>query len=745
MTERDSSEAVEAVTSEHSRDSKLVNSESLTGDGGSVTGDGSPVTGNDSNDSPNGIPSEVDERVSTKDAEGSVEFDDAEGPDELSEMSSIDSLESIEPKKVKFKQDPEIDAKLNRLRSKLIFGLCVVDFHHVRGPELEYWIDDNSTDDNEGEQLAKWSKVWAQLPFQALPDGAHLFDETFTNFTLLYDDVNECCPELPLMKEQEYIVDDDADEEIDDPYPGYTSLFGCACIRQMNTEDLIVPSKDETRSVIQKSVVLITRYPITIQLKEKLGIITKSYFEQRDFTDRSILKALYDNVSYTYNHGFEVKDEALYDTEKEDDNKVITESDFYSALDLRDVVLKLKRKLLVIFKALLLEKRVLVFCKDLNTLSNLQYGLLSLIPNLIMSLSDCACPLLDKLSQRMVKPTSLSSSNRGSMLKFIGMPLQLFNRGGFYEPFLTLQQLDYLANSNTKSFLVGSSNDILLERKEDWFDLVLYVNTDQEEPAKATDFLWGDQHVQLEIMGAQLKEKLTLTSPDKRFIDNVVYAAGKNKSQTAADDRLESKTLNMSADAGQYQGGDDFIRNNFEDYLIGMLSTLKYDRFLTAHASKLENELAYLNLNSHDNEIVQFNAKFIESYKTTRNFKIFARNTDDELFNFFEPSHVGVALAKEQNDKRIQKLRGYLKWSKGAIASATASATSAIVSATTTKATTKSSADCTEVATEDALSADAKSAVAVATSKEASKEGSTSLTEDNACAARDAAETTNSN
>lgn len=607
-----------------------------------------------------------------------------------------------------------------RKHDKLIFGMCVVDFHHVRGPEIEYWLDDTTTEDNEHTKRAKFTKIWPQLPFQALPDGAHLFDETFTNFTLTYDESNGTCPNLPIEG------DSKAEETATS---GLTTLFGCACIRQLDMDELKKQGKrlrqkqgekEFKRSVIQKSVVLITKYPITIQLKEKLGIITKSYFEQLDFADKSIIKALYDNASLLYNrHGFEIQDDELYDeaemssrTSRDGDTKIIRESDFYSGFNLKDLVTLLTRKLLVIYKSLLLEKRILVFCKDLNVLSNVQYSLLSLIPNLVLNLSDSGTPTLDNLSKNLKTPTSLKSSDRGSMLRFVGMPLQLFSKGGFFQPYLTLQQLDYLSNPSTVSFLVGSSNEIILQHKKDWFDVILYIKTPTSDSttgtettvemnsknvastaANATSFFFKEPTVKLEILSKSLKEAVTLTWQDKRFIDYVVSevtsdnkrmlerlgregkdSKAKMESEPSTISREKdvsssrSKTLNnnLSLDSENYSGGDDFIRYQFEDYLIGMLSTIKYNNFLEANRNKQET-LKQLNLNQFEDELSHFNVKFIAEYKKTVNYSLFARYTEDELFNFFDPVHVGTELYKHQETEGAGKLLKSIfeKWGGG--------------------------------------------------------------------------------
>lgn len=52
-------------------------------------------------------------------------------------------------------------------RSGFIPLVCVVDFHHARGPEVEKWFGVDEGHDPATEH------DWTLLPFMALSDGAH--------------------------------------------------------------------------------------------------------------------------------------------------------------------------------------------------------------------------------------------------------------------------------------------------------------------------------------------------------------------------------------------------------------------------------------------------------------------------------------------------------------------------------------------------------------------------------------------
>jgi hypothetical protein len=61
----------------------------------------------------------------------------------------------------------------------------------------------------------------------------------------------------------------------------------------------------------------------------------------------------------------------------------------------------------------------------------MQFSLISLIPGLIRNLQDCADPDLNSYEQNLVKPTSLKTSDRNSLLSYMGLPLQIFGKVGF--------------------------------------------------------------------------------------------------------------------------------------------------------------------------------------------------------------------------------------------------------------------------------------------------------------------------
>lgn len=139
--------------------------------------------------------------------------------------------------------------------------IAVVDFHHARGPEIEHWIGTDAAHPDPAE-----GNDWSLIPYMALPDGAHSSSEEFSYFTLVHK-----------------------------AYAGHdvqpTSVFGISCTRQLSSAELLYRSEDVTRSAVQKAVVALTDRPQSFSaLREKLSVVTRAWFAQRDFRDLEILQ-----------------------------------------------------------------------------------------------------------------------------------------------------------------------------------------------------------------------------------------------------------------------------------------------------------------------------------------------------------------------------------------------------------------------------------------------------------------------
>src|SRR5688572_26817161 len=105
--------------------------------------------------------------------------------------------------------------------------------------------------------------------------------------------------------------------------------------------------------------ILHTQQPVFGPIREKLGIVTKAYFNQKDFAQVDILINLHSSLNASLGSD-------------------IPESTMYIGTSLRELVHKFRFKTLVLLKLLLLERRIMFYGYPVETLCTYQYSLISL-------------------------------------------------------------------------------------------------------------------------------------------------------------------------------------------------------------------------------------------------------------------------------------------------------------------------------------------------------------------------------
>ncbi|KAL1883430.1 hypothetical protein Plec18167_002434 [Paecilomyces lecythidis] len=382
-----------------------------------------------------------------------------------------------------------------------------------------------------------------------------------------------------------------------------TSLFGISCTRQIDSNSLINRPPDVTRSTVQKAVVVVTDSPQYFgQLREKLSIVTSAWFAQRDFTDTDILKKFREGLIISLNNEGTQKHQQQLE-----------------GLSLREMIHEFRHQTLVLFKCLLLQPKMLFFGSRCERLCMIQFSLISLIPGLIHNLQDCADPSFDTYSQTVEKPTSLKTSERSSLLAYMGLPLQIFGKGSMFGPYTPLQQLDLLADYGTKSYVVGSTNSLLLQQKDRYSDVI--INLDENT---------------INISSPSLRNALSLSAADRRWIDFLTQTINETWDEAHPQ---QPKTHG-------YMGSEEFIRLQFEEYLLALLSSMKYHEELNSYTPGSGNDSARRNrmqlqaLNIEGDPALEFNADFLAHWQTTPNYALFKRLTSDALlFSIVEPRH----------------------------------------------------------------------------------------------------------
>ncbi|CAK1361428.1 Late secretory pathway protein AVL9 [Cercospora beticola] len=456
--------------------------------------------------------------------------------------------------------------------------VCVVDFNHHRGPEIEHWL---GAEDGVDPAV---SNDWGLIPYMALPDGAHQNEEEFSYFTLVHKGSTTA--------------------EGKDVEP--TSVFGISCMHQIDSSSLTWKSEEVTRSAVQKAVVVITDRPEGFSaLREKLSAVTRAWFAQKDFRDLDILQRFQENLT-------------------EEINRSEDERDQYFGLSLRELLHTFKWQTLVMLKCMLLQQKILFFGSHCERVCQAQFSLISLIPGLVRSLRDCADPAMDRYAETLQKSDSVRTSNRASLLAYIGLPLQLFGKGSMFGPYTPLQQLDMITDANTQSYVVGSTNSLLLQQKDKYCDLL--VNLDEDTA---------------QVLNPALKNALTLTTADRRWVDFLTQSV--NETWDAFDPSRPT--------THGYAGSEEFIRLQFEEYLIALLSATKYHQYMATHK---DGDPKLLLADVEGDPASEFSLAFVEAWEQSENYKVWNKTADSQLFDIVEPRHpMAGGLTIEDVQRRL--------------------------------------------------------------------------------------------
>lgn len=182
------------------------------------------------------------------------------------------------------------------------------------------------------------------------------------------------------------------------------------------------------------------------------------------------------------------------------------------------------------------------------------------------------------------------------------------SQGSLFGPYTPLQQLDLLADYGTKSYIVGSTNSLLLQQKDRYSDIL--VNLDD---------------ITINITSPSLRQALALSAADRRWIDWITSCVNETW-----DDANPSRPKTM-----RYQGSEEFIRLQFEEYLVSLISSVKCHNYITQHSSNPKVMLPQVD----GDPATDFNLEWIEAWSRSENYRIWDKNTDSHLFDFVEPKH----------------------------------------------------------------------------------------------------------
>ncbi|CAH8468393.1 unnamed protein product [Heterobilharzia americana] len=147
--------------------------------------------------------------------------------------------------------------------SSSVLHLILVGFHHRKGSvELIYPPIANET----FQEKSQLPHSWRHLPSLAIADGAHNYAKDCTYFT------------LPSSEKKDETV------------------FGVACYRQANSASYVQPNPEITRNTVQKSLVVLSRFPLFGFIAHHLAKITDFLLKKKGFTQES-LRNSYEELS----------------------------------------------------------------------------------------------------------------------------------------------------------------------------------------------------------------------------------------------------------------------------------------------------------------------------------------------------------------------------------------------------------------------------------------------------------------
>ncbi|EAR89363.1 transporter Avl9 (macronuclear) [Tetrahymena thermophila SB210] len=403
-----------------------------------------------------------------------------------------------------YNQDQEYQAPI--IEQNPLFLIGVVGFHHKKGSVVEFFHPSNMNDLNQEQQ----QYILDSLPNYCMPDAIHNKNEDYVYFTLTIK-----------LNSNEYTLNNQNEQSQNlVQTTKQVTLFGVSYFKQIKVnEKMRQMDKELTRSHLQKSLFVLSTVPLQGYIMGRLEPTTKAYFDQENITDYEILKCAYDNMNLTLKN-----------------NQNIQESEIYIGTSLKTMIHFFKEKTLVILKALLLQKKILVYSLHSCSTSNFVMSLISLIPGL--SFFKFKSKYIDIIQ---------------SALGEYGLPLRVFNEQDCpLELYFTIQQLDNM--DKYKGYLIGTTNQLIRSHKKTGADLIVDLDTNQ-----------------LIIQNEAIKTSLQLNSEEKKFMEGITKTVNKVVSESDKN----WKNMEYSQNDSSFIGSNDWIRQQFTKYIIDLLCEIE--------------------------------------------------------------------------------------------------------------------------------------------------------------------------
>lgn len=372
-----------------------------------------------------------------------------------------------------------------------ILLVAVIAFHHKKGSIVEYIHPTRE------EILKQHAEFFEDLQVSKLDYSEKILEDILNQLTFF------CLPDAV------HTTNEDAQFFFIQNYKHL--LYGISCYRQVKTQSTEVDIEN-TRDCVQKAICIVSKMPLFGQFYSKLCATISAFFNQNTLKDKQILEQLfanYESISF----------------------KNININEIFMSFSLRKLFMFSKEKIFTILKMILLEKKIIVYSHISNNVCSFILSLVSLIPgNTLFNLN-----------------IGNSVKNFHKCINMFGLPFKLFNKESKLYPLFTL--FDFSDIENTKSFLIGTTNQLVLNHGKMKYDLTVNIDTGKI------------------IMNSEIPDKILKTTKEEKYIYNTIY----NKIKDNFNDKEEDWMVNNNLYDPNFEGSDDYIRNEFKNYFYDFL------------------------------------------------------------------------------------------------------------------------------------------------------------------------------
>ncbi|CAG4911269.1 unnamed protein product [Colias eurytheme] len=499
-----------------------------------------------------------------------------------------------------------------------VLNIIVVGFHHKKGCQVEHCYPELVPG-----RPSELPPVWRYLPALALPDGSH----NFLSDTIFFN--------LP---------------DVSDPTQ---TVYGISCFRQIPVEQVIQKTEDMTRSSVQKSVCVICRAPLFGRLAVKMELVVRAWFLQGDFSQTKLLEDAYKHLN----------------------SCPVQIDQTLEGLSVQKLVENWRHKALLLFKLLLLGRKVVIYGSPAGQLSTALLTVISLLPRCLeYGLSRSANVVLSRPLSPV--PTLIEEAEEELSAEISTEPI--FNGTNLVEELspketgnLSLDEKDRVSHQSFDETLLsdGDRHEVTGVREKchsigEKYKPQKSVNEAQQSPTMARDMsvdglynltgqidqaecgfplpLFEDGYLCLPYLSLQYLDLLS-DSAVKGFVVGASNVLFKQKRQLfdvlveLNEMRIETADLALRrqlalgtedlrfADHVVRHGatqGDSWIRDQFASYLLYLLRTS-----LLPEGSR---------------EIESYNSQFMAAFKNTQTYEKWLKmtnNGDVEAFMNLTPMH----------------------------------------------------------------------------------------------------------